>query len=158
MLTAFLLQLIPPPETILLPLRITPYLEHFLVIVVISHLGLGAFCFAVGTLTRSVKLVYGLIPAVYIVTIALSIGDELYAMRWFRLINPLMFSAINATGRNLRAAQVNQLVIEYGSDLIINRLLTIVVAALCLTIVWLRFARAKRRVSPGTSLAAGTLG
>ena len=35
MLVAFLLQLMPPPENILLPLRVTPYLKHFFIIVVI---------------------------------------------------------------------------------------------------------------------------
>lgn len=161
MLAAFLLQLVPPPENILLPLRVTPYLKHFLIIVVISHLALGALCFAVGTLTRSVKLVYSLIPALYILAIALSIGDELYSRRWFRMVNlnPLMFGAANATVWNLRAAQVNQLMIKYGFDLIINRTLMIVLAAVCLTIVWSRFARAGRSASRERSASSiNTLG
>jgi len=160
MLAAFLLQLIPPPENILLPFRVTPYFKHFLIIVVISHLALGALCFAVGTLTRSVKLVYGLIPALYIAAIAISIGDGPYSVRWLRLIHPLMGAGTNtAAVWNLRAAQVNEMVIGYSAEMIINRTLMIVLAALCLTIVWSRFARAGQSASRETSSASiNTLG
>jgi ABC-type transport system involved in multi-copper enzyme maturation permease subunit len=42
-ITLFLLQWVPFSRMVLLPVRVVPYLQHFLMIVVISHLGLAAF-------------------------------------------------------------------------------------------------------------------
>lgn len=147
MLTAFLLQILTPPKALLQPLQVLPYLTHFFVIVVITHLVLGAFCFAVGTLTRNIKLVYVLIPAFYVFAISLSIIDELYFVHIARLINPLMFGPINEIGKNISAEYLNQLAISYGSDLIINRVLMVFIAASFLAIAWWRFTKAERSTS-----------
>ena len=59
--------------TALPEIRVVPYIKHFLVFVVISHLGLAAFYFVVGALTRSAKIVYGLGVSFYPIYIAYSI-------------------------------------------------------------------------------------
>jgi len=59
-LTWFVLQAVPKQGVITLDWKAFPYIKHFLIFVVISHLGLAAFYFAVGALTRNAKIVYGL--------------------------------------------------------------------------------------------------
>jgi len=62
----FVLQPVSRQGLVTLPgIRVVPYLKHFLVLVVISHLALAAFYFAVGVLTRNAKIVYGLGVAFY---------------------------------------------------------------------------------------------
>lgn len=153
-LVSFLLQIATPPKALLQPLQVTSYLKHFFVIVVVTHLVLGAFCFAVGALTRNVKLVYALIPAFYAFAISLSIFDALYSLHWARLINPLMFGPINEYGRNIPPSDLNQLTINYGSDLVINRILMLFIAASFLAIAWWRFTKAERSVSSETQSAS----
>src|ERR1044071_10377383 len=52
--TLFVLQWFSRPGvTTLQEVKVVPYVKHFLVLVVISHLVLAAFYFAVGTLTRN---------------------------------------------------------------------------------------------------------
>jgi hypothetical protein len=75
------------------------------------------------------------------------------------MIHPLMLSATNQISDTLQAAQLNQLVLEYSSDLILNRILMIVLAALCLAIVWLRFDKTGRAAPSKTSSSSfSTLG
>src|SRR5687767_661053 len=59
-LTWFVLQAVPKAGVITQEAKVFPYIKHFLVFVVISHLGLAAFYFGVGALTRNAKIVYGL--------------------------------------------------------------------------------------------------
>src|SRR5215212_10699959 len=64
--TWFVLQAVPKKDLVTLPgVTVIPYVKHFLVLVVISHLGLAAVYFAVGVLTRNAKIVYGLGVAFY---------------------------------------------------------------------------------------------
>src|ERR1041385_4093458 len=63
--TLFVLQAIPKQGMIVHQAKYFPYLKHFLVFVVISHLVLAAFYFTVGALTRNAKIVYGLGVAFY---------------------------------------------------------------------------------------------
>src|SRR5437016_2895844 len=69
-LTWFALQAVDKPGVVTQGVRVVPYIKHFLVLVVISHLVLAAFYFAVGALTRNATIVYGLGVAFYPLYIA----------------------------------------------------------------------------------------
>lgn len=138
-LTIFLLQAVRLDKMIVLPFRIAPYFNHFVMLVVISHLVLAAFCFMVGTLTRSAKLVYGFVTALYVVYIPTKIVIQHYSLRFGKLFDLFPFDWVNAPGRNRPAELVNQLVITYDGELIANRCIMLAVAAICLTIAYRRF-------------------
>jgi ABC-type transport system involved in multi-copper enzyme maturation permease subunit len=100
---------------------------------------LAAFCFMVGTLTRSAKLVYGFVTALYVVYIPTKIALRSYAPRFGKLFDLFPFDSVNAPGRNRPAELVNQLVLTYDAELIVNRCIMLAVAAICLTITYRRF-------------------
>jgi ABC-2 type transport system permease protein len=158
-LTIFLLQAVRLDKMLVLPFRIAPYVKHFVMLVVISHLVLAAFCFLVGTLTRSAKLVYGFVTALYVVYIPTKIVLQRYSPRFGKLFDLFPFDWVNAPGRNRSAELVNQLVITYDAELIANRCIMLAVAAICLTIVYRRFT-AIDKVKPAKqqTSALGLLG
>lgn len=92
-LTWFVLQAVPKQGVITQDWRVFPYIKHFLVFVVISHLGLAAFYFAVGVLTRNAKIVYGLGGAFYPLYIAyqLVLLNSL-PWRWKLALDPLVMN------------------------------------------------------------------
>ena len=144
-LTWFVLQAVPKQGVITQDWKVFPYIKHFLVFVVISHLGLAAFYFAVGVLTRNAKIVYGLGVAFYPLYIAYqTVLLNSLPWRWKLALDPLV---MNRGGRNFHAISaevMNQLVVVYETDLIVNRAVMILLAAICLTIVYLRFSIAER--------------
>jgi ABC-type transport system involved in multi-copper enzyme maturation permease subunit len=139
-LTWFVLQAVPKQGVITQHWKVFPYIKHFLVFVVISHLALATFYFAVGVLTRNAKIVYGLGVAFYPVYISYQVFLlKSLPLRWNRVLDPLLMSW-GKIDRAHTAEVVNQLVITYDTDLIVNRALMILIAAICLTILYLRFA------------------
>ena len=144
-LTWFVLQTVPKQGVITQDWKVFPYIKHFLVFVVISHLALAAFYFAVGVLTRNAKIVYGLGVAFYPLYIAyqLVLLNSL-PWHWKLAVDPML---MNRGGRNFHGISdevMNQLVVVYETDLIVNRAVMILLAAICLTIVYLRFTIAER--------------
>jgi ABC-2 type transport system permease protein len=148
-LTLLLLQAVRLEGMIVLPFRITPYLKHFFILVVITQFGLAAFCFLVGTLSRNSKLVYLLVTALYAVYIPLMIFLQFRSPRFGKLFDPFLFDWVNANGRNRSAELVNQMVITYDWQLIVNRLLVLVAGALCLLIACRRFRFAENGQAAG---------
>ncbi len=144
-LTWFVLQAVPKQGVITQDWKVFPYIKHFLVFVVISHLGLAAFYFAVGVLTRNAKIVYGLGVAFYPLYIAYqTVLLNSLPWRWKLALDPLV---MNRGGRNFHAISaevMNHLVVVYETDLIVNRAVMILFAAICLTILYLRFTIAER--------------
>jgi ABC-type transport system involved in multi-copper enzyme maturation permease subunit len=143
-LTWFVLQAVPKPGVITQDWKVFPYIKHFLVFVVISHLGLAAFYFAVGVLTRNAKIVYGLGVAFYPLYIAYqTVLLSSLPGRWKLALDPLV---MNRGGKfhAISAEVMNHLVVVYDTDLIVNRVVMILLAAICLTIVYLRFTIAER--------------
>src|SRR5437899_5855799 len=143
-LTWFALQAVHKPGVVTQGVKVLPYIKHFLVFVVISHLVMAAFYFAVGALTRSAKIVYGLGVSFY----PLYISYQIYLLkslpsRWRIVLDPLLMNW-GRVGRARSAEVVNQLVITYDSNLIVNRAMMILFAAICLTILCARFAMAER--------------
>ena len=141
-LTLIVLQFFRTSRMVVQPFRVWPYFKHFFLLVVISHLVLAAFYFAVGTLTRSAKLVYGLAVAFY----PIYISYQLFVLKglpqqWTVLLDPILLrSNLQGNGFLNTAEFLNQLVMTYTSSMLLNRGLTILWALLCLTIVYVRFS------------------
>lgn len=143
-LMLFLLQWFPKSGMIVQPARVVPYFKHFLLLVVISHLVFAAFYFAVGTLTRNAKIVYGLAVSFYplysIYQVFLLRG---LPQRWRIALDPLLMN-LNLTTRGRNAEWLNQLAFSYDSDMIANRAVMITIAAVCLAILYVRFSMVER--------------
>src|SRR5437899_11478802 len=89
-------------------------------------------------------IVYGLGVSFY----PLYISYQIYLLkslpsRWRIVLDPLVMNW-GRVNRARRAEVVNQLVITYDSNLIVNRAMMILFAAICLTILCARFAMAER--------------
>ena len=144
--TWFVLQAVPREGLVTLPgITVVPYIKHFLVLVVISHLGLAAVYFAVGVLTRNPKIVYGLGVAFYPIYITYqTVLSSSLPWRWKLALDPLVMNRGDVHVPRSSAEFVNQLVVTYDTDLIINRMVMIILTAIFLTIVYVRFTSTER--------------
>jgi ABC-2 type transport system permease protein len=147
MLTMLVLQWFPSSRLVVLPVRVFPYFKHFFLIVVISHLFLAVVYFAAGTLTRNSKIVYGIAGSFYPVYISY----QLFLLKnlpqsWRVMLDPLMMGGSQPipAAKWHDAAWINQIVVRYSSVMIANRALWILMTAVCLTIVYFRFAIVER--------------
>jgi ABC-2 type transport system permease protein len=163
--TLFVLQAFRKPGMIVQDVRVFPYLKHFLVFVAISHLVLAAFYFTVGTLTRSAKIVYGLGVSFYPLYITYqTVLLKSLPSRWRIALDPLLMNwgKGHANAYTASAQWLNQLVIAYDSDLIVNRAFMLLIAALCLATVYFRFATTERSLKAEKfsllNLSAGSQG
>lgn len=146
-LTWFALQAVHKEGVVTQGVKVVPYIKHFFVFVVISHLFLASFYFAVGVLTRIPKIVYGLGVVFYPVYITYqTVLLSSLPWRWKLNLDPLVMNR-GREAYTTSAEVLNQLVIVYDTDLIINRAMMILLAAICLTIVYLRFATTERSVN-----------
>src|SRR5882672_3388925 len=145
-LTMFLLQWFPSSRLVVLPVRVFPYFKHFFFFVVVGHLFLAVVYFAAGTLTRNSKIVYALAGAFYPVYISY----QLFLLRnlpqsWRIILDPLMGGANPIPPDKWHdAVWINQIVIRYSSVMFANRALWILLTAVCLAIVYFRFAIVRR--------------
>jgi len=145
-ITLFVLQWVPFSGMVTLPVRIVPYFKHFFFALVISHMALGAIYFLAGTLTRSAKVVFGLMAGFYPIFIALSYAVHNLPTAFGMFFAPLGFN-ISGLGGNyweLPAEYLNNLAINYSLTAYANRASTLVFAALLLLIVYFRFSIAER--------------
>ncbi len=143
-LTVFVLQAFRKPGMIVQNVKVFPYLKHFLVFVVISHLVLAAFYFTVGTLTRNAKIVYGLGVSFYPLYISYqTFLLKSFPSRWRIVLDPLLMNWGKIDGAR-SGELLNQLIIAYDSDLIVNRGFMLLLAALCLAILYVRFTISER--------------
>lgn len=144
-LTLFVLQAVPKRGMIVQEPKFILYPKHFLVFVAISHLVLAAIYFTVGTLTRNAKIVYGLGISFYPLYITYqTVFLKTLPSRWRSVLDPLLMNWGNGQGYKISVEVLNRLVIVYDSDLIINRAVMILLAAICLTILYVRFTMAER--------------
>jgi ABC-2 type transport system permease protein len=139
----FVLQAIPKEGMVVQEPKFFLYPKHFLVLVVISHLCLAAFYFTIGTLTRNAKIVYGLGVAFY----PLYSSYQIFLLkslpsRWRIVLDPLVMNWMNLHTTGVEV--INRHLVVYDSNLIINRALMILITAICLTILYARFAIADR--------------
>lgn len=145
-LTQMVLQAFPTSRMIVLPIRVLPYFKHFFFFLVITHLLLAAFYFTVGTLTRNSKIVYALAACFYpvFITYGLLVLRPL-PFRWQVMLDPMLLGATLRGNGFLHSAEfLNQYVVHYTTDMIANRLVMILLAAVCLTILYVRFTIAER--------------
>jgi ABC-2 type transport system permease protein len=122
--TLFVLQWVPKHGMVVQEAKFLAYPKHFIAYVVISYLPLAAFYFTVGTLTRNVKIVYGLGLAIYPIYISYAIVFlKTLPWRWGALLDPLLINWGNRQEIHATRAEVfNQLVIVYDSIFIANRI------------------------------------
>jgi ABC-type transport system involved in multi-copper enzyme maturation permease subunit len=136
----FVLQAVPKRGIVSHGVTLIPYIKHFLVFVVITHLTFAAFYFTVGTLTRNSKIVYGLGVLFYplIATYNIVLLNHL-PVRWGGVLDPLLMRWEKMEHSN-PAEYINNHIVVYDADLIVNRAAMILIAAICLTILYRRFA------------------
>jgi ABC-type transport system involved in multi-copper enzyme maturation permease subunit len=141
-LMLLVLQAFRTSQMIVQPVRVFPYFKHFLFFAVITHLVMAAFYFTVGTLTRNTKIVYGLAVCFY--PLYISYGVFLLRglpLRGRMLLDPMLLGATLPGNGFLNTADfLNQYVVSYTPDMILNRALMGVVTAVSLTILYFRFA------------------
>lgn len=138
-LTALLLQAFSTPGMIVLPPRVLPYFQHFFFFIVVTSLALAAVCFTVGTLTRNVKIVYGLVLSFYFLYIAWQETIKGLPLRWRIVLDPLLFNS-GESYKERSADWLNRVTISYDEYMIANRVLMIAVALVCLAILYARFS------------------
>jgi ABC-type transport system involved in multi-copper enzyme maturation permease subunit len=158
-LTLFVLQAFRRPGMIVQDARALPYVKHFLVFVVISHLVLAAVYFTVGTLTRNAKIVYFLGVCFYPLYIAYqSFLLKSLPLSWRAVLDPLLMNWGSKASGERSAEWMNQLKVAYDLDLIANRASMILIAGACLVILYLRFAIAERptKAEPLSTLSLST--
>jgi ABC-2 type transport system permease protein len=145
-ITQLVLQAFPTSQMIVQPARVFPYFKHFFFFVVITHLVLAAFYFAVGTLTRNTKIVYGLAVCFYPVYVSYGIFVlKGLPPRWKILLDSfLLNSGPSGNGFGHSADFLNRYFVSYTADMIANRAVMIFLGAICLTILYVRFAIAER--------------
>ena len=145
-LTLVLLQVLHTPRMVVLPVRVFPYFKHFFFFVVISYLVFAAVYFTIGTLTRNTKIVYASALLFYPFYIAYqAILLKGLPQRWRIVLDPLLFNRVEAVNPwESSADYLNQMVVAYNSDMIVNRALVILISAVCLAILYFRFAITER--------------
>jgi hypothetical protein len=162
--TFALLQLFRKPGMVTQPVRVLPYAEHFLLAVVVTHLLLAAFYFAVGTLTRNAKIVYALAAAFYPLYIAYQTAVlRTLPARWRVALDPLLMNwadlpAKTQAGGWLDAESINRLVYSYNADVLANRAVMLVAAGAILLILGRRFSTGERSARHWADKAPTTIG
>ena len=161
-LTHLVLQAFPTSQMIVLPIRVFPYFKHFFLFLVITHLVLAAFYFTVGTLTRNSKIVYVFAAGFYPLYITYGLLFLRPAsLRWRLILDPMLLGAsLQGNGFLHTAEFLNQYVVHYTADMIANRVAMIILAALCLAILYVRFTMAERsgKVEKYSTLNLSTAG
>src|ERR1051326_479640 len=143
-ITLFVLQWVPKRGVIVQSTKFLAYPKHFLIFVAISHMLLAALYFTIGTLTRNAKIVYGLGLAFYPIYISYQvILLKRLPWRWKLALDPLVMNRppeIHSPNVEL----MNQLVVVYDADLIVNRVMMILLTAICLSILYRFFTTTER--------------
>lgn len=144
--TQLVLQAFPTSRMIVLPIRVLPYFKHFFFFLVITHLLLAAFYFTAGTLSRNSKIVYGLAAGFYPLYVAYGLLLlRPLPLRWRLMLDPMLLGAsLRGNGFLHTAEFLNQYVVRSTADMIANRVAMILVTAVCLAIVYVRFTIAER--------------
>jgi ABC-2 type transport system permease protein len=159
-LTLLVLQGFRTSHMVVQPIRVFPYFKHFFFYVVITHLVLAAFYFTVGTLTRNSKIVYGFAACFY--PLYVSYGVFLLKRlppRWKTPLDLFLLNSGPGGGGFLFSADfLNQYVVSYSTDMIANRVLVVLVTAVCLATLYLRFRISERsgRVEEFSMLSLST--
>lgn len=137
----FLLQWVHKAGVTTLPgIRVVPHIKHFLILVVVSHMGLAAFYFVVGALTRNAKLVYGLGVCFYPIYF-------FYQLLFLKnlppkvayVLDPLLMNRHKVHPVAQDPAVMNYVAFNYGTDVIANRIGMLLIVVALLTFLYYRF-------------------
>lgn len=139
-LVLIVLQMIARPGMIVLAQRVWPYPKHFVFFVVISSLLPAAVDFAIGTLTRNLKIVYGLAVGFYPLYIGWQLALKVLPVRWRVWLDPLLFNYAGENWKVHTAEVLNQMTVSYDVGVIANRLALVCLSFICLAFTWRRFA------------------
>ena len=147
-ITLFVLQWIPKQGGVAVQeAKFLSYPKHFLVLVGISHMFLAAVYFTIGTLTRNAKIVYGLGIGFYPIYIGYqTILLNRVQWRWKLALDPLVMNQGRGIHTTIAAEvlKLNQLVVVYDTNLIVNRVVMVLLTAICLTILYWLFTTTER--------------
>ncbi|HXT64286.1 MAG TPA: ABC transporter permease [Pyrinomonadaceae bacterium] len=155
-LTLLALQAFDPSQMVMQPFKILPYFTHFFFFVVLTQFAFAGVFFLAGALTRNNKLVYFLALSFYPIFISLFLFLFRGSNRGKILLDPfLLNSGPSRNGFDHSAEYLNQYVYSYTPEMILNRAGLILIAAVCLTWLYLRFTTADR--SRQTSFAGVSL-
>ena len=140
-ITFCLLQWVPFPGMVKLPVQILPYFKHLFFVIVVSHLVLAAFYFAVGTISRNAKIVYGLAACFYPAYVSFQLLWKSLPSNVRILFDPVAFNfhTKNINGWDSTADFLNKQVVSYGPYAYANRGLMLIYSAALLFIVYRRF-------------------
>lgn len=141
-ITNFLLQWVPFSGMVKLPVQFVPFFKHFFFVVVISHLVFAAFFFAVGTITRSAKIIYGLAACFYPAYVSLQLSWKILPSTVRTLLDPIAFNTHSKNFDEWRSSAdfLNKYVVKYDSYAYANRALMLIYTAIFLFIVYRRFS------------------
>jgi ABC-2 type transport system permease protein len=131
--TGLALQAVPLEGSVVLPWRVGPFASHFAMFVLVPHAALGALCLAIGTMTRSAKVVYASVTGLYVAYV----GAQILVLRslppdWRVALDPLATRWLDLTTRGLGADAFNALSVTYGPALVVNRAALVGVTVVCL--------------------------
>jgi ABC-type transport system involved in multi-copper enzyme maturation permease subunit len=152
------LQLYNPPGLVTGAPKLLPYAKHFLFFVVVSHLALAALHFTIGTLTRSMKLVYGLAVCFYPLYVAYQLQLKSLPPGWRIALDPLLMNWSGEVSRDRSAASLNALVVQYDAGMIGNRLVMLGIAVGCLALLCVRFNPVREAAAPARVFRVRGLG
>ena len=154
-LMLLVLQAFHPARMVVQPATVLPYFKHFFFFVVVTQLLFATIYFAVGALTRNNKIVYGLAICFYPIYVSIMIFlSSVLSGRWRNSLDLfLMNSGPSNNGFGNSADYLNQYVMTYTPDMIGNRVLVILIAAICLAVVYLRFRITERPGSLAKSVS-----
>lgn len=140
-LTMFVLQFVPFSGLSLREPHLVLFFKPFFFFVVISHLLLAAIYFAAGTLTRNSKIVYGLAVGFYPLYISWMVFVVTQLPAWRVVLDPIHpLAKPLPDDRWTDVAFVNQIVINYTTEMILNRGIVIATALIILVALASRFS------------------
>lgn len=141
-ITNFLLQWVPFSGMVKLPVQFLPYFKHFFFVVVVSHLVVAAFFFAIGTITRSAKIIYGLAACFYPAYVSFQLLLKNLPANLLKLFDPIAFNfhSKDEGGWGQTADFLNKYVVSYGPYAYANRALMLIYTAIFLFIVYRWFS------------------
>ncbi len=141
-ITSFLLQWVPFSGMVKLPVQFLPFFKHFFFVVVVSHLVVGASFFAIGTITRNAKIIYGLAACFYPAYASVQLLLKGLPENLLKLFDPIAFNfhSKGEGGWDQTAEFLNKQVVSYGPYAYANRALMLLYTAIFLFIVYRRFS------------------
>ena len=144
-LTLLVLQFATREGVITQPPRFAAYFRLFLFFTAPPSLLLASVCFAAGTLTRSVKLVYGLVTSIYVLYISAQISARGLPRRWRVLFDPLLGNRYSGNPHAYGADYFNTLVVNFDADMLVNRAFVLLATAACFAFLYSRFSMTERQ-------------